>query len=152
MIVYRLCNETEYQKIMTTKSFDDVGNICNNNSKFNNHKYLPNQKYLHFFKEYDSLFYLYLKSGTYICTYDIPDELLDKYMGIGKYLDRVFMRKLENVNEYAIPNNEILFNYLIKIEKVSISIEFEDYINENVTEQFEIVYDLNQKILSKKKT
>ena len=122
MEVYRLCNEVEYQIIGNTMSFDNIGSIYKNNSKENNHNYHNNQKYIHFFKEYTSLFYLYLKPGLYMCTYDIPDELLEKYVGVGQYLDIVFMRKLENVVEYAIPNNEILFEVIKNNNELKVNI------------------------------
>ena len=151
MVVYRLCNELEFQRILNTMAFDDVGCLCSNNSKLNNHKYKTNQKYLHFFKEFSSLFYLYLKPKSYICTYDIPDELLEKYLGVGQYLDIVFMRKLEKAVEYAIPNSEILFEYLKKVEKVSKYIDYEEYLDDDYRDSLEVVYSIQSKVLSKKK-
>ena len=150
MVVYRLCNELELQKILNTTSFDDIGSLCSDNLKMNNHKYQSNQKYLHLFKDFNSLFYLYLKPGLYICTYDIPDEILEKYAGIGKYLDIVFMRKLEDIVEYAIPNSEILFDYLKRIDKVSKYIDYEEYLDDNYKNNLETVYDTQSKVLSKK--
>ena len=150
MTVYRLCNELEFQKILNTMSFDDIGSLCCNNSKRNNHRYKSNQKYLHFFKDYDSLFYLYLKSGTYICTYDIPDEILEKYVGVGKYLDRMYMKKIESVTEYSIPNAEISFDYLKSIEKISRDIEYEEYIDDDYKDSLELVYNIQQRTLGKK--
>ena len=150
MVVYRLCSELEYKKILNTMSFDDIGSLCSNNSRLNTHKYKTNQKYLHFFKDLNSIFYLYLKPGLYMCTYDIPDELLEKYVGVGQYLDIVFMRKLENVVEYAIPNNEILFDYLKRIEKVSKYIDYEEYFDDEYKDSLEVVYDIQSKVLSKK--
>ena len=150
MVVYRLCNELEFQKILNTMSFNDIGSLCSYNSKLNNHKYQANQKYLHFFKDYNSLFYLCLKPGSYICAYDIPDNLLEKYVGIGQYLDIIFMRKLENAIEYAIPNDEILFDYLKRIDKVSKYIDYEDYLDGDYKSSLETLYDKQSKILSKK--
>ena len=150
MVVYRLCNELEFQKILNTMSFNDIGSLYSDNSKLNNHKYQANQKYLHFFKDYNSLFYLCLKPGSYICTYDIPDNLLEKYVGIGQYLDIIFMRKLENAIEYAIPNDEILFDYLKRIDKVSKYIDYEEYLDGDYKSSLETLYDKQSKILSKK--
>ena len=133
MEVYRLCNEVEYQIIGNTMSFDNIGSIYKNNSKENNHNYHNNQKYIHFFKEYTSLFYLYLKPGTFICT----------------YLDIQFMRKIESVVEYAIPNHEILPDYLKKIEKVCKYMEYEDYFDDSFKNNIETVYDCQSKVFRK---
>lgn len=152
MNVYRLCNESEINEILNTKSFINTGKICNNNVKLNNHKYKSNQRYLHFFRNKDSLFYLNLKQGTYICIYDIPIELLEKYNGIGYYLDILFMEKLEGITEYAIPSDEIVFNYLQKVDKVINYIDFEDSFNFNYKNKLETVYDITQKIKILKKS
>ena len=37
MVVYRLCNELEFQKILNTMSFNDIGSLCSDNSKLNNY-------------------------------------------------------------------------------------------------------------------
>ena len=145
MLVYRLCKEEEYNSIMNTKSYDDIGSVCNKNRWLNNHSYQPNQKYLHFFKDFDSIFYCYLKEGTYVCTYELPDELLEQYAGIGKYVDRMFMRKHEMVTEYAIPNEKISFIFLRKIERVNQSIDFEDYLADEYQDFLETVYNREQK-------
>ena len=150
MVVYRLCSESEFQKILDTMSFDDIGSLCSDNRKLNNHKYQINKKYLHFFKDYDSLFYLYLKPESYICTYNIPDELLEEYIGIGEYLDIVFMRKVESVIEYAIPNDEIVFDYLKRIERVIKYIDYEEYLNDDYKSSLEKVYDRESMVLKKK--
>lgn len=149
MIVYRLCNKKEIQEILNTKSFTNIGSINNNNSKLNNHTYIINQKYLHFFKDYDSLFYLYLKPKSNICIYNIPDILLEKYRGEGKYLDRLSMKRIDKVIEYAIPNYEIEFTYLQKIDKVIDNIDFFDYIEMNYNDKLETIYEINKKIIIK---
>ena len=128
-MVYRLCNPVEIQEILNSKCFQNVGKVCRNNPKYNNHQYQENQKYLHFFQNYDSLFYLYVKKGTYICEYDIPEEILEKYKGTGIYLDRIFMEKLESVTEYAIPSEKIEWDYSQKVDRVMLDYDIEDYLD-----------------------
>ena len=94
--------------------------------------------------------FIYLKPKSYICTYEILDELLEKYAGVGQYLDVVFMRNLENAVECAIPNNEILLDYLIRVEKVSKYIDYEEYLDSQYMDSLEVVYDIQSKVLKKR--
>ncbi len=141
MVVYRLCDSKEVQNIICNRSFDEVGSTFERDSKKNNHKYSPNIKYLHFFKDFDSLFYLGVRSGTYICTYDIPDSVLRKFMADGFYLDRVFLRDLENVPEYAVPTAFIIFDYLKKVDKVTNDIDFEEFAYDDYKNSIYNMYD-----------
>ncbi len=145
MIVYRICRKKEFERIMNNKSFANIGSICTENPKINSHKYKNNEKYLHFFKSYDSVFYLYVTTDNYICTYDIPNELLKKNMGVGYYLDRIYMEKLESVAEYAIPSREIQFSYLQRVDKVKNYIDFEDFLDDDYADSLETVFDVTEK-------
>ncbi len=145
MKVYRLCSEEEYESMMNTKSYESIGKECKKNRMLSNHQYQPDQKYLHFFKDFASIFYFYVREGTYVCTYDIPDGLLKQYEGIGKYLDRINMRNYDYVTEYAIPNKEMDFSYLSKIDKATRTIEFEEILFDEHIDGLETVYDREQK-------
>jgi hypothetical protein len=143
MIVYRICEEKEIQNIICNRSLDEVGSVFKNNARFNNHKYAPDTKYLHFFKEYDGVFYVGVNRGRYICSYDIPDVILDKFSGIGYYLDRTFLRKRESVSEYAIPCELLSINYLKKVEKVTSYIDFEEYVYDDYKNKIITMYDFS---------
>lgn len=84
----------------------------------------------------------------FICTYDIPNYLLEKHYGVGFYLDRFNFRKLEKVSEYAIENEFINFNYLLKIERILEYIDIEDYMSDNISSKIETIY-LNSEIINK---
>ncbi|MBQ3475520.1 MAG: hypothetical protein IJH20_05065 [Bacilli bacterium] len=140
MVVYRICKKEELDKIINGIPFSDIGRTCTNDSKLNNHEYKPNIKYLHFYKDYGSIFYLNVTKDHYICTYDIPDEILAEYVGSGRYLDRVFMKKEEQVGEYAIPSSQIDSSYLQRIDKVIDYIDFEDYLYEDYKDNLETIY------------
>ena len=58
MKVYRLCNESEIESILTNKDFKNAGHNCNNNPHKNTHQYIQGKKYLHFFKKKNSLLYI----------------------------------------------------------------------------------------------
>jgi hypothetical protein len=144
MIVYRVCEEKEIQSIICNKSLDEVGCTYKSSGRFNNHKYVPNKNYLHFFKEYDGVFYIGVNRGMYICSYDIPDEILERFAGIGYYLDRTFFRKKEMVLEYAIPCELLSIDYLKKVEKVTSYIDFEEYVYDDYKNKLYTMYDFSE--------
>ena len=154
MLVYRICNKEEITNILNNQSFTNIGNRFKVDIKKNHHKYNENIKYMHFFNDYDSVFYLNVTNGYYICTYDIPEDLLEKYKGIGLYLDRIQLIIKECVIEYAIPNTEIKFSYLTKIEKINEYIDFDDFVNNeyNLTTIYEKEFQPKTLTLTKKNT
>ena len=150
MLVYRICTESEKIAIIEDKGFDDTGVFCSYNPGLNTHNYCPNAKYLHFFKDFDSIFYLLVAEGDYLCTYDIPEWLLNNYIGEGFYLDRENFRNPESAIEYAIPNCDLKFNYLEKIDKITRYVDYDDYLDGNYEDGFETVYEKGQKVIGKK--
>lgn len=140
MIVYRICKKDEINIILNDKSFQNVGKVCEINENINTHLYIDNKKYIHFFKDKDSIFYLDTTPDMFICTYDIPSYLLEKHYGIGFYLDKFNFRNLEKVSEYAIENEFINFNHLLKIERLLEYIDIEDYIYEDISSKIETIY------------
>ncbi len=125
MKVYRLCRRDEVEEILDNYSFDNVGNYCRNSEK-NSHIYDESIKYLHFFKQKTDLLYLNTLVGRFICVYDIPENLLSKYCGYGKYRDYIKFSKLVDVEEIAIPSQYIKFDFLENIFEITRNIEFED--------------------------
>ena len=59
------------------------------------------------------------------------------------------MKRIDKVIEYAIPNYEIEFTYLQKIDKVIDNIDFFDYIEMNYNDKLETIYEINKKIIIK---
>ena len=145
MKVYRLCKRDEVDLILDKKQLNGLGKVCLNDPKLNNHIYDCNKKYMHFFEDKGSLFYLCVTTGTYICTYDIPDDLIGKYKGEGYYLDREFLRVLQSVSEYAIPSDELSFEYLNRIERVKSYVDYEDYLYDGDILEVETIYDSEKK-------
>ena len=127
MLVYRICKEDEAYNILSTKSLDSIGKYCTINSKLNTHKYESDKRYIHFFKNYDSVFYLNVRSGYYICTYDIPEYLLSENIGAGFYMDRFLFMNKESVTEYAIEDTSMDYDYLRRIDKIIDFIDVEEY-------------------------
>lgn len=148
MIVYRLCKKEEIAILFCDKSFQNIGKVCEINSEINTHFYEPEKKYIHFFKNKGDIFYLDVKQDMFICTYDVPSYLLQRYSGIGFYYDRYNFRNLEHVTEYAIENEYIDFNYLIKIEKILEFIDIDDYMYDDISSKIDTIY-LNPDIINK---
>ena len=80
MQVYRLCSEYEINIILKTHDFSKISRFFYPNPKLNNHKYQPHQRYLHFFQKLSDILYQDTTSDKILCTYNIPDEILNKYI------------------------------------------------------------------------
>lgn len=142
MLVYRLCKKEEITSILNFKNFSQVGKCLAKNRKLNTNSYNKNIKYLHFFKYKGDLLYLTLNADTYICTYDIPCYILELHKGIGFYLDFYNFEKITNVDEYAIPIDQLHFSNLCKVEKIINYMDIDDFLydfNKNV----EVIYSNN---------
>jgi len=150
MLVYRLCKEEEIKEILDTRKFKNVGKSFKINASANTHKYIDKEKYLHFFNKKDDVLYFNTPSGYFICTYDIPYKLLDRFNGIGFYFDRVKFRTLEQVIEYAIPINYISFENLVKIEEIKDDIDYDDYLYNNMDNKLITIYEKEIKKDNKK--
>ena len=143
MLVYRLCNEKELKLLLDEKSFKHIAREFYPVKTFNNHPYKKYKKYVHFFHNFDSIFYLTVNEEKYLCTYNIPDEILRRSKGIGFYYDRIHLEKLEDVEEYAVEEDELDISYLQKIQKVLRYIDFEDYILKDYKDGLQTVYNKN---------
>lgn len=128
MKVYRLCRQQEIDDILNTKDFSNVGHFCTQDISKNTHKYNANKKYLHFFQDKSSLLYLNTIQDRYICTYDIPKEILKSHIGEGKYLSFINYSNLNSVKEYAIECDLLKFEYLMKADKIIACIDYENHI------------------------
>ena len=145
MIVYRVCKEEEYYQILCDKEFINIGRYFNNEETktMNTHNYKENTRYLHFFRDLNtSISYLAVVEGTYVCKYDIPDEILKQSEGLGYYID-VQNYNHHEVFEYAVESNKIVFDYLKQVIYIN---EYVDpkkiYEGAKITDFGKIVYDL----------
>lgn len=145
MQVYRLSNKAEVESILSTHSFEGLGKECERDPKLNNHNYQPSTRYMHFFKDFSSIFYLFPDESKYICTYDFPEDILSGTMGEGKYLDYLFFRNLQTTHEYAIPEESIDFSHLRQISRINRELEIEDYIADKTLRTLTTpIYDASQ--------
>ena len=148
MLVYRICDDREITTIINERSFNNIGKKYISNNKLSTHKYDPNKKYIHFFKKYSDIFYLNTAEKTYICIYDIPDNILEQSKGIGFYIDRMMMRNLESVEEYAIDIDLLSFDYLIQADKIQGLLLYEEYLGNDYRDKIIKGY-INSKTLKK---
>ncbi|MBR5012502.1 MAG: hypothetical protein IKY15_01040 [Clostridia bacterium] len=127
MKVYRLCRKEEIISILKNQNFDGVGQECIQDETINTHKYKNDKKYLHFFPKFDDLLYLNTTEGHYICTYDIPDSILDKTKGIGKYVDFIKFMNLVDIEEYAIETSSLDIKNILSVFRIEKFIDYEDF-------------------------
>ncbi len=129
MIVYRVCNIDEID-LLNGGNFLDIGKEYSRDimKDTNTHMYKDRVKYLHFFERIESIMYLRRVNGFYLCYYDIPEDLLDKYKGEGYYVKLDTMDRLVNVSEFAIPTSYLSMNNLIKIDRINFRIDLDDYL------------------------
>ena len=133
MLVYRVCSQNEINKIFQNDDFSKIGCLGEDFIKYqkmrdiNNHKYNPEKLYLHFFDDIWSVSYWKAIKGNYICTYDVPDDILNNCFGVGKYLNPI-SESNDNVcvSEYAVESNKIKKEYLVRVEEIIDDIEFTD--------------------------
>ena len=126
---------------MNNNEFENIGNYCRSSER-NSHRYNEDIKYLHFFKKQEDLLYLNTLTNRFICVYDIPDELLSRYHGYGKYRDYIRFVTLNEVEEFAIPSKFVKFDYLLTISKIIRDIEVEDMLeNSNLDGITQKVYN-----------
>lgn len=112
MKVYRYLSQDELVAICSGR-VDKLGSTfdkkqCKKRNQ-NNHRYKPNTRYLHFFKDKSSLEYIRRerlsddKTGTYFfCSFNIPNTILFFHRGHGNY-DGNYDIPFYSVTEYAIP-------------------------------------------------
>lgn len=141
MIVYRICDKEEIEKLFENHNINDIGfKIVDKNYygayKPNNHKYRKGRKYLHFFDDLANIFYLDTKKDRCICVYDIPEKILKNTKGVGKYLNFINYMHLCEVSEYAINTKLLNFNNLIKVDLIEEDIDYEDYLSDNTLSCF----------------
>lgn len=131
MLVYRICSKREILSIINDNGFSNVGKLYENNVRLNNFKYDNNTKYLHFYSKLSDILYSDVSVGRYICVYQIPDEVLSKYSGVGYYLDYIDFRTLERVTEYAIPTSLLNINNLVGYSIIDKYLDYEDMMDES---------------------
>lgn len=155
MLLYRVCDENELNIILENKLFKDIGGNHYNDPKASTHLYDNSKKYMHFFPRYDSIFYMttYHFPPMFICTYDIPDEMAKPFEGFGFYSMRVggqeyYEKRKENselplkcVNEYAIPSDLVLWDYLVRIQKIKKDLPYYEYLENNNDKRIRTMYD-----------
>ena len=156
MIVYRLCSNEEVKEILDSKSLATVGKTgkdlfaIQQRENVSNHNYFCENRYLHFFADKASIFYLNVGNNC-ICTYNIPDEILADGLGEGYYHDLVNYQRMVKVLEYAIDVSLLSFDWLERIEYVSDCLNTKDALVDNpITDNIKVLYN-KQKIMTRER-
>ena len=142
MLVYRVCKEDEFESIVNGIAFDGLGSYYDfDTSKLNNHNYIDNEYYFHFFKEISSVVFLGELKNNYLCYYEIPEDVLEQYKGVGFYNEPGLIYRKFDLVEYAVPSKLIKLEYIVGIDKIKTEIELDDYYEDpSLHDYVEMVY------------
>lgn len=148
MRVYRCI---KFQEIIT-KYKNEKKIIDNSNNQKNTHEYEKNKEYIHFFRYEDfAIHYFNLKTSDtidkkksdfiFFMVANIPDDILEKYLGFGFYNYR---GEEIAMPEYAIPADEFLPDYVVDMTTYPIG----DFGRKNESEEFKRYLILFNKLKS----
>ena len=152
MLVYRVCYESEVNLIFQQREVKAIGKRFFA-TKMNTHHYDYSKLYIHFYENYDSIFYWYSHYRSFLCTYDIPDYILKPFRGFGMYAtrgDRETDHNTYKVPEFAVEADLLDFDYLKKIELMDSSATYEDYLNGDLSDKLELMYDARSHVLNRR--
>ncbi len=145
--VFRICDKAEVDKIFKDMDFKDIGASGKMHKRkpgeatVNNHVYDEDEMYMHFFPKFSDLFYINLEKGKCVCTYDIPEEILDASLGYGEYMDLFTYSIPRKVPEYCINNKLLKFEYLTQVKLLTNDISYIDFLSEEPLDDFyELIY------------
>ena len=120
MIVYRYLTMDEILDFINGR-FENIGSAYPKSIDNNTHRYKPNQKYLHFFKNLGDLEAIkrsIQKNGEMlIAKFDIPFFTLAKHMGIGYYEPSGYDFDCNYIREFAIPTTKLKAEYFVSCAK-----------------------------------
>lgn len=108
MIVYRYTTQKELESILQNNN-EAIGSSYVR-SKCNTHRYNRRKKYLHFFKQKESIEEIkplkkFRDDIFYICEYDIPMIVLMLGRGVGYYRPHGYKQERSEHIEYIIPTD-----------------------------------------------
>lgn len=152
MLVYRVCSEEEVKYILNNHKIKGVG-LLKSYTGANTHNLEDNKRYIYFFIRKKDILYMDPLKGQYVCTYDIPDDILSKCRGIGYY--QVYQneeRRLIEVEELAVKSELIDFLYLKKVVLLFKSLDNTDFILDSVNPNLiSTVYSDSEELLRARK-
>lgn len=143
MLVYRVCRPEEFEQIIGNGDFSVIGGkfTLNDTVSLNSHEYEEAGNYLHFFKELSSIILLANLKDHYLCYYDLPEDLLEKYKGIGYYQEPSLWMNTSKLEEYAIPSRLLNREFIVGIDRIKYGIDIDDYIEDpSFHDYIEMVY------------
>ena len=85
VIVYRLMSKEELD-LYLSGDIEKIGKCFTKGKRPNNHKYKPNEKYVHMFRRLEDIEYIKrISEFEYVAAFDIPMLVLLSSVGIGYY-------------------------------------------------------------------
>lgn len=146
MLLYRICTNKEVDLILNN-NFSFVGSRGSELIKYqqekgmNNHKYDPDKYYMHFYIDKDNILFSNAVAFNYVCTYDIPEEILNNSLGYGNYLSLFNLESTVRILEYALESSKMKKEYIVRIEMIKENIDIcDDDYPSSLDDFFEPVY------------
>ncbi|MDE5539154.1 MAG: hypothetical protein K2J20_01560, partial [Bacilli bacterium] len=124
--IYRACSREEVDYLLDNGDIKEMGSFCCYLG-CNSHKAEIGCKYLYFFLSKKAILYMCPEEGMCVCTYDIPEDVLAKYEGVGYYSDYIRGTLIISVKEFAVKSEEMKFEYLKKAELLLKDIDYRDF-------------------------
>ena len=120
MEVYRYLTMEEILDYVNGR-FDQIGRVYTEKNAHNSHRYKPDQKYVHFFKnlkDFETIQRFKGRKGDMlIAKFDIPFTTLVRHMGVGYYDASGYDLDHETIREFAIPTTKLKQSYLVAVAK-----------------------------------
>ena len=131
MELYRTCPEDEVYMMLDDRDVQCTGKLfCYLKNMPNNHVYEIDVPYLHFFERYEDIFY-WRSHFTYVCVFEVPDDVLVGRKGIGRYASLTGIKEDSpvEIEEYAIPSQFISFDMLKRIDLIDWTLSQQAYLH-----------------------
>lgn len=116
MRVYRYLSKEELRNILENHT-ENIGSFFSRNKNNpNTHRYHENEKYIHFYKNSESMqdirsVYRAFDNDFYFCAFEIPITVLLVCRGKGFYPAHGFAENHTTITEYAVPVSSFKTNW-----------------------------------------
>lgn len=122
MIVYRYLSDRELHNIQSGNLKDIGAYYRNEKVGYNSHNYREDEKYIHFFKDKNSMehiksLYSDYSGDFYFCTFDIPVVKLLLHSGMGCYDGHGYDTECDYEREFALPVSQFKSKWLKDYKK-----------------------------------
>lgn len=115
--VYRFVSQRELE-LLQENNVESLGVKYPNKKLSNTHKYLEDERYIHFFESSDQpprVIHSLSNTKQFLCEFEIEKNILSQYKGTGFYPPQGYDEDCTRVTEYAIPVSQYNPEWLVDI-------------------------------------